>query len=118
MASNDYFSIVYKLLAILYENLKSGARTDLKAILNDSDTFPIDAMYWAAIFEDMLEKGYIKGAQVVGVAGGGKKIVQLQGGVRITADGVEYLDNNSSMKKAKEIWGVVKDFLPVASMLL
>ena len=33
MAKNDYFSIVYKLLAILYDNLKDGVKPDLKAIL-------------------------------------------------------------------------------------
>ncbi len=30
MAKNDYLTIVYKLLAILYDNLKDGVKPDLR----------------------------------------------------------------------------------------
>ena len=118
MAKNDYFSIVYKLLAILYDNLKCETDTDLESILNDKDTFPIGQKYWIKVFEDMIEKGFVKGVTVVSVAGGGKRIQETRDGIRITLDGLEYLESNSLMNKAKEIWGVAKDFLPMAAKLL
>ena len=117
MAKNDYFAIVYKLLATLYDKLKDGVKPDLKAILNDEDTFPIDQAYWIAVFEDLIEKGYINGVVVVRVVGNGKRIQETRDGIRITIDGVEYLENNSLMKKALEVWGTAKDFLPMAAKL-
>lgn len=118
MAKNDYFSIVYKLLAILYDNLKDGVKTDLKAILNDNETFPINQPYWIAVFEDLIEKGYIKGVSVVPVVGNGKRIQETRDGIRITMDGVGYLSNDSTMNKAAKVWGVAKDFLPIAASLI
>lgn len=118
MSSNDYFAIVYKLLQILYENLKAGHKTDLKSIFNDRDTFPIGKEYWVAIFEDILDKGYIKGVTVISNVSGGKKVVELKDGIRITADGVEYLEENSKMRHAREAWGTAKDFVPMATQLL
>lgn len=118
MAKNDYFSIVYKLLAILYDNLKDGVKTDLKAIINDNRTFPIDQTYWIAVFEDLVEKGYIKGVTVVPVVGDGRRIQETREGIRITIDGVEYLENNSAMKKAMGVWGLAKDFLPMATKVI
>lgn len=112
---NDYFTIVYKLLQILYKSLKAGEKVDLKNIFDDRETFPIGKDYWIAIFEDMLEKNYIKGVSVASVAGGSKKIVELRDGIRITADGVEFLEENTMMKKAKEAWGTAKDFVSVAA---
>lgn len=117
MARNDYFSIVYKLLAILYDNLKDGVKPDLKTILNDNETFPIDQSYWIAVFEDLIEKGYIKGVSVVPVVGNGKRIQENKDGIRITIDGVSYLDNDPGMKKAAKVWGVAKEFLPMAVKL-
>lgn len=118
MAKNDYFSIVYKLLSILYENLKNGENTDLEKVFNNTEAFPINKEYWIAIFEDLIEKGYIKNVAVLRISGDGKKIVPLKDGIRISADGVEYLENNSVMKKAAAVWGTVKEFLPLASVLL
>ena len=119
MAKDDYLSIVYKLLQILYEDLKAGEKTCLKDIMNDSDTFPVGHDYWIAIFEDLLDKGYIKNVEIMGIANSGKKkIAENRAGIRITMDGVEYLENNGSMKKMRDVWGVVKDFLPLANSLL
>ena len=118
MAKNDYFSIVYKLLAILYDNLKDGIKPDLKAILNDAETFPIDQDYWVAIFEDLAEKNYIKGVVIIPVVGKSKRIQETRDGIRITIDGVAYLENDPGMEKAAKIWGVAKEFLPMAAKLL
>lgn len=118
MAKNDYFSIVYKLLAILYDNLKDGLKPDLKAILNDTEIFPIDQTYWIAVFEDLIDKGYIKGVSVVTVVGNSKRIQETRDGIRITMDGVEYLSNDSTMNKAAKVWGVAKDFLPIAASII
>ena len=119
MAKNDYFVLVYKLLSILYEDLKTGAATDIKTLLNDRDTFPIGQRYWIAIFEDLLEKGYIKGVQIVNVANSNdRKILLDKYGIRITADGVEYLNNNSLMRKLAGVIGSVTDFLPIATSIL
>ena len=115
MAKNDYFSILYKLLVTLYENLKDGEKTDLRAIIDDTEAFPINQAYWIAIFEDALEKKLIRGVSVISVANGGKRIQEQRDGIRITADGVDYLENNSNMKKAMEH---IKDFIPMAAKVL
>lgn len=97
MARDDYFVLVYKLLKILYLTLKSG-----KAVTNDelkklSEGIPLD--YWEYILKSLNEEGYITGIVPVNTLSGNSiKIINLQ----ITPKGIEYLQENSKMKKAGE----------------
>lgn len=97
MAKDDYFVLVYKLLEILYAVLKSG-----KAITNDelkelSNGLPLD--YWEYILKKLNEEGYVTGViPISSLSGDSIKITNLQ----ITPKGIEYLQDNSMMQKAKE----------------
>lgn len=97
MAKDDYFVLVYKLLEILYTVLKSG-----KAVTNDelkelSDGIPLS--YWEYILKALSKEGYVTGVvEIKSLSGNSIKLINLQ----ITPKGIEYLQDNSKMQKAKE----------------
>lgn len=104
MAQDDFLIIVYKFLKRLYSDLKSGTQSDLAEIVSDKQMFPINDSYWAAILEDLTKKGYIQGASVQRLS---KENVRIISGndFRITMDGVEYLTENSTMRKIADVVG-------------
>ena len=89
MAKDDYFVLVYKLLTILYTTLKNGKVVTDSELKELSEGLPLD--YWEYILKSLSEDGYISGNSI--------KITTLQ----ITPKGIEYLQDNSKMKKAKEV---------------
>ena len=61
MAKDDYFVIVYKILAYLYARLKKGEPVEAEMLMYDGGLFQINREYWVYIIDNMLEQGYIKG---------------------------------------------------------
>jgi len=111
MAKDDYFVIVYKLLAYLYIQLKKGNPVDEKMVNYDSPLFKIKESYWRYIIKHLLLDGYIEGISATKVFG--KEIIfeNLQD-MMITPKGIDYLCNNSLFEKAKEFLKEVKDITP------
>jgi len=111
MAKDDYYVIVYKILAYLYSQLKKGKEIEPEFLLHDGELFKINYNYWVYIIVNMLDQGYIRGITNAKVANGHYIADQLKS-VEITPKGIEYLCDNSLMEKAKSFLKDIKEITP------
>ena len=111
MAKDDYFVIVYKILAYLYVKLKEGDPVDPQCLMHDGPLFKINDDYWAYIIETLLNRGYIRNVTITN-AWGQKQIISNLGSAQITPEGIEYLCENSTLKKALKYLKEIKDITP------
>ena len=102
------FKIIYKILKYL-EKAMDFAETETEPI-----TFAalhISEERWLNIIAMLLENGYISGVQIKKYMGSTVVINNLEN-IKITLKGLEYLSENSMMKKAakagSEIVGLIK----------
>lgn len=101
MARNDYYVIAYLILSYLYECLKNDVKPDTKQISHDATNISIPYGYWSYIIRHLYQDGYIEGVAVVKTIGSVDGI-KLMTNFMITPKGIEYLNENSSMAKAKD----------------
>lgn len=111
MAKDDYYVIVYKILAYLYENLKAGKENDPTMLMYDGGLFNINRKYWAYIFENLANDGYIAGVEQAEIGDGYYLKAQFPT-CKITPKGIGYLCENSLVEKAKNFLKDVKDMTP------
>lgn len=102
MANNDMSVIIYKILAYLYDSLKAGANPEFSDIQYNSSLLGIPRKYWNAVIEELVDEKLIKGVKTYHTKDGP---VYCDNGISITLKGVEYLEENSIMKKAKDFLG-------------
>lgn len=105
MSKDDFFVLAYKLLNYLYKCLKSGERPDIERLSENSKDFPIDASYFSYLIEFLLKDGYIDGLTPVPMVGQSQKYKETSSGIRITPKGIDYLQENSNMKKVASFLG-------------
>ncbi|MCD7773500.1 MAG: YjcQ family protein [Ruminococcus sp.] len=108
MAKNDYFVIAYRILAYLYACLKSDVKVDTDEI--SPERLNINLRYWLYILEHLQNDGYIEGVYI-GKLLGGMPSVKLED-IAITPSGIEFLQNNSTMAKAKNFLKTLKEIIP------
>ena len=108
MSKNDYFVVVYRLLSYFYKCLQSGETPNLEEF--SPDALGINNTYWCNIMDDLVCDGYIRGVDRVDSTLNVKSIVILK--LRIPSKGIEYLQDNSLMNKAKEMLKTVKEIVP------
>ncbi len=111
MAKNDYYVIVYKILAYLYMQLKNGADIEADMITHDGKLFKINQKYWLYIIDHMLNDGFIDGL-VIKKTFGNEIIILGWDDLTITPKGIDYLCNNSALEKAKEFLKDIKEITP------
>lgn len=111
MAKDDYFVIVYKILAYLYTSLKTGNPIDPECLMYDGSMFQINRKYWVYILFNMEEQGLIRGLSNVKV-GDGYYVKEQLPECEITPKGIEYLCNNSLFEKAEEFLKDIKEITP------
>ena len=110
MPKDDYFAIIYKILQYLYECMIKGVPVDMMNIRWDSKAMQISEEYWKDIVRNIYEDGYIKGVVLVPILGSEKPDIKFNG-LGITTKGVEYLQDNSKMKKAAQFIQPVTEIL-------
>lgn len=111
MARDDYFVIVAKILDYLYRCLKKGVAPDPERL--SPDALEINESYWNYIFYNLAEDGYIIGVSARKLMGNPDMQVKIQyGGLKITPQGIEYLTENSTIKKALQTLKTIKDLIP------
>lgn len=108
MAKNDYFVIMYRILIYLYACLKEGAEFNQDEV--SFEALGIPESYWTSVIINMLDRGYIKGVTVVPILKTGKRIKWSN--PEITQEGVEFIEENSRMGKAKEFLKTLKEIIP------
>lgn len=104
MAKDDYFVLVYKLLGYLYKCLRKEERPSLEIISPNTKDFPISEEYFTYMLDHLLSDGYIEGLARVNRIGNAPKFKETTG-IQITPKGIEYLQENSTMKKVAELLG-------------
>lgn len=112
MARDDYHVIVYQILAYLYQCLKQGRNVESKNLEHNSQYFQINKDYWRYIIYHMHESGLIEGAVFIPVDEEDHPLPAQLGCVKITPAGIEYLCDNSFIKKAKEFLKDIKEIIP------
>ncbi len=108
MAKDDYFKIVYVILKELYEARKHGMRVDTSAI--SRERFQIDGGYLLSILDELVDNGYVKGI-TIHRSKTGIYITSLED-MDITMKGIQFLEENSMMRKVKEALKDVKAIMP------
>lgn len=111
MAKDDYFVIVYKILAYLYMRLKRGEPIEPEMLMYDGGLFQINREYWVYIIDNMLEQEFITGLHNV-TTGNGYYIKEQLANCKITPKGILYLCDNSLLQKAKRFLKDVKEIAP------
>lgn len=111
MAKDDYHVVVYQILAYLYVQLKAGEKTDTKLLQADSNYLNINPIYWSYIIENLYNQGLVSGVSISKAWGGNTVICDIEN-IMITPLGIEYLTDNSFLKKAKEFLKDIKAIVP------
>jgi len=113
MARDDYYVIVYSILAYLYTQLKNGEKVNPDLLKADSKYLNINESYWLYILEHLIKSGYIENATITKAWENETAYINLDN-CRITPEGIDYLCNNNLMAKAKEFLKDVKAIVPFA----
>lgn len=111
MAKDDYYVIVYKILAYLYTQLKNGDDVDIKIISHDGILFNIPKKYWTYIIAHLYHDGYIENVMIKKPWGKACIIENLED-IQITPKGIDYLLNNSLLERAKKYLKDIKEITP------
>lgn len=111
MARDDYFVVVYKILKYLYECLKSGISPDIHNVLT-AETYGVNQSYFEYIITELLEEGYIKGVSLINTTGKTTPLVKITADIVIKPKGIEYLQDNSAIAKARSFLKEIKETVP------
>ena len=102
MAKNDYHVIVYKILSYFYECLKAGKQPQSEDYAASCEMFTIPESYWLQIMRELIECGYLRDIYII--QGHGGFGIKAGPTASITMQGVEFLQNNSGIAKAREVF--------------
>lgn len=112
MARDDYYVIAYQILSYLYQCLKSGKDVDPKMLEHNSRLLQVNEKYWTYIIYNLAEEGYINGVDFIEIDGQNLPYVSCLEDCMITPQGIEYLCENSSIKKAFHYLKEIKEIVP------
>ena len=108
MANDDMHVVMYKILRYLYECLKKGVEPNPEMF--DADALGINARYWTVVMQELMKREYVDGFATKQL-GPDVKIVPKH--PTVTMEGVEFILDNSMMKKAHDFIVDVRDFIPL-----
>ena len=110
MSRTDYHVVVCRLLKYLYDCLRKAKPVNVDCMT--PEYFKVEESYWTYILRHLIEDGYIEGAILFPVLGQQEPVIKITNRINITPKGIEYLDENSVMKKAKEFLELAQGFIP------
>ena len=105
----DNFKIIYRILKYLEQHI-GEENIDLDKITHEA--MGISFLRWEALLRMMQEEGYIKGLVFEQTMSDSSPHVVIPIRPKITIKGLEYLTENSFMKKAENAVRAVKEFIP------
>lgn len=111
MSKDDYYVIVYKLLSYLYICLKKCNVIDIDN-LRDVIRVDIGDSYWEYIIRQLDNEGYVEGVTTFKNIGDIDERVIIDENFKITPKGIDFLQGNSSIAKAKTFLKEIKEILP------
>lgn len=110
MAKDDYFVIAYRIMAYLYACLKAGEQPDFNII--SADALDISQNYWEYITKHLYEDKYVEGVSLIPVTGRSTPAIKLNMDFMITPLGIDFLQSNSAMSKARNFLKTLKETIP------
>lgn len=103
MAKDDYDVIVYRVLVYYYACLKRKIMFDA-AVFDASVKKDIESdAYFFDVLRMMQNEGLIEGLDFANAWGGDIILISELSDARITADGIHYLKENSSMRRVADM---------------
>lgn len=111
MARDDYYVVVYQILAYLYTQLKAGDPVDQNLLKHDSKYLQINEKYWLYIMEHLVLEGYIEHITIKKTWGNQVVVSGLEN-CRITPAGIAFLCDNTFIEKAKHFLKDIKAIVP------
>lgn len=112
MAQNDYFVIVYKILRYLYTCMQEGKMPVFEDFCWSSELLgEIPETYWNQIMTELINKGYIDDAFIVPRIGAQGNGIKISPSTHITMEGIEFLQDNSNIAKARKVFGKAVELL-------
>lgn len=107
MAKDDMHVVMYTILKYLYDCLKAGVSPD--PLKFSASALGINDRYWTAIVADLVNRGYVRGITVFhNLDGDGVRVVKPC----VTIEGVEFMMENSMMRRAFEFIKEAKCAIP------
>ncbi|WP_455136386.1 YjcQ family protein [Thermophilibacter sp.] len=100
MAHDDFAVIAYKLLAYAYRCIRDGVSPSWEKAMDVAGCNPV---YFAAVVQSLVDSGYLADARPERDASG--DVIAWVGDLRITMDGVQYLEDNSKMGEVRRFLG-------------
>lgn len=112
MAKDDYFVLVNKFLRYLYKCLKQGVSPDWNLLAPNTKDFPVHEEYFIYMLTHLLADEYIEGIAECKRIG---RPVQFKetSGLKITPKGIEYLEENSTMKRITDFLGAAGEIVGI-----
>ncbi len=108
MAKDDFFPIVYRILATLYNNLKED-KENSKGLF-DYECYDVKEKFFDYIIKYLIDEKYIINVKKNNYDIG-NKYLGLEN-AQITPKGIEYLQDNSIMAKTKLFLKDIKSSIP------
>ncbi len=108
MAQNDMYVIMYKILCYLYDCMKKDEEPDNEAF--GYVALGIPERYWADIMCELHHKNFISGVTIMPHGSDVKVLLRRP---RVTMDGVEFMQENTMMAKARDFLITTKATLPI-----
>ena len=105
----DNFKIIYRILKYLEQHL-GEENIDMDKISHEQ--LGVSFVRWEALLRMMQEDGYIKGLVYSQTMSDVSPHVVIPIKPKITIKGLEYLEENSFMKKAAEMLKTIKEIIP------
>ncbi len=105
MAKDDMHVVIFKILAYIYDCMKSGKTVDKDVIGYESLEIP--EPYWIQIMSELQSRGYVTGISVKATT---TRTFVCTSDPKVTLDGVEFLMENSMMSKAARLVADTGDF--------
>lgn len=110
MAKDDYYTIVARILIYLYSRLKGKEkRNPNEYLIPETKDFPISEEYFCFVLSEMKRHGYIR-IDIIYGADGDVIDTDIET-IRITQEGIDFLMDNSKVRKAAEI-------IPMAAQII
>lgn len=118
MAKDDYHVIAFRILAYLYDCAKTGEKPDLRELRKSEPILEeLTDSYWQYVIKHIYLDGYAEGVKIGNVVGSSEQVDARD--IVITPKGIEYLENDSIMKKAykylKAAGAIVPGMMKIAS---
>lgn len=108
MAKNDFFVLAYRILAYLYQCMKDGEIPNTEDI--SFKKLDIPERYWISIMDNLQQDGYIRGFKIVEAMSGQRFISTNR--LEITIAGIQFMQENSAMGRAKAALKEFKEIVP------